>query len=337
MDTLSMRRFRMLMASVLVVSSWSLVAIHIPSSWLGGNARFVGPYRHRHVLRALAPKSGDEAAPQRRVAIVTGGSGGIGLACAHRLAAAGHDLVIGYGHDAELAKTGCDELVEKHGCKAVAVGGDLTTEEGRVSTIAAIFEAVDGFSSQTSHFVHAAGFFAEGLSSRHFDGGLGPDGCDFAMYDQYQSIYPKAFTAICEGTIKRMGDFKGRIVAISNPGCNCMQTPRLGYDMPGQGKAAMEQIVRYYAVRCAERGICVNSVSPAYTDTKEWNKIRLLMGKGDLEKGRELLDQRMLSRAPIKRWAQPDEIAAAVEFLTVGNTGLITGVNLPVDGGLHWV
>merc|ERR1719231_326308 len=99
----------------------------------------------------------------------------------------------------------------------------------------------------------------------------------------------------------------------------------------------MEHIVRMYAMRCAPRGICVNSISPAYTDTKEWNKVRLAMGQGDLKKGGELLDQRMLSRSPIKRWAQPDEIATAVEFLTVGNTGLITGATIPVDGGLHMV
>eukprot|EP00966_Prymnesium_polylepis_P131990 3052422-Prymnesium_polylepis.1 len=53
-------------------------------------------------------------------------------------------------------------------------------------------------------------------------------------------------------------------------GCRGAQTPRVGYDMPGQGKATMEFIVRMYAMRLAKRRICVNAVSPGYTDTKEW-------------------------------------------------------------------
>ena len=158
--------------------------------------------------------------------------------------------------------------------------------------------------ANVSAFVHAAGYFHDGLLSHHLDGGVS----DFAVYDAYQSIYPKAFVAISEGALSRMGA-GGRIVAISNPGCNSQQTPRVGYDMPGQGKATMEFAVRMYAMRTAKRGICVNAVSPGYTDTAEWDKARLTMGQGDLDKGRQLLDARMLSRSPVARWAAPDEIA----------------------------
>merc|ERR1719375_2820633 len=48
-----------------------------------------------------------------------------------------------------------------------------------------------------------------------------------------------------------------------------------------------------------------------------------------------MLNQRMLSRQPVKRWAQPDEIAQAVDFLCAEQSGLITGAIVPVDGGLH--
>lgn len=73
------------------------------------------------------------------------------------------------------------------------------------------------------------------------------------VYDQYQSIYPKAFVAIAERCIERMTDGEGKMVVVTNPGCNHLQTPRVGYDMPGQGKATMEFIVRMYARRLAER------------------------------------------------------------------------------------
>ena len=50
-----------------------------------------------------------------------------------------------------------------------------------------------------------------------------------------------------------------------------------------------------------------------------------------------MLDAKMLSRSPVQRWAQPDEIAQAVDFLCAEQSGLITGVTIPVDGGLHLV
>ena len=112
--------------------------------------------------------------------------------------------------------------------------------------------------------MHAAGFFADDLLSHHFVGAVD----SFDIYDAYQSIYPKAFVNFAEGCVTRMADGQGKIVCVSNPGCNHMQTPRVGYDMPGQGKATMEFVVRMYARRLAERKICVNAVSPGYTDTK---------------------------------------------------------------------
>ncbi len=274
---------------------------------------------------------GSADAAARPVAIVTGGSGGIGLACSHKLAAAGSDIVVAYGRNDARAEAACAELRDTHGVQAVSVRGDLTTEGGRASVVDGIFAAVGTLGGKNiSAFVHAAGFFHEQLLEHHFDGGM----ADFEVYDAYASIYPKAFVAICERALPLMGA-GGRIVAITNPGCNAMQTPRVGYDMPGQGKATMEYVVRMYAIRTAKRGICVNAVSPGYTDTAEWDKARLAMGGGDIEKGRAVLDARMLSRSPIQRWAAPDEIAQAVGFLCTQQTGMITGATIPVDGGLH--
>ena len=274
--------------------------------------------------------SANEAAAS--TAIVTGGSGGIGLACCHRLAARGANIVIAYGSNDELAASAKSQLEAAHGVEVRTIKGDLTQEASREETVASIFEAVDALGANVSSFVHAAGFFHNQLLQNHLDGA-----CEtFEVYDAYQSIYPKAFVAIAEGSLKRMGR-GGRMVAITNPGCNSVQTPRVGYDMPGQGKATMEFLVRMYAMRTAKRGICVNAVSPAYTDTPEWDKARLAMGQGDMAKGRELLDAKMLSRSPVQRWAAPDEIAQAVDFLCGEQSGLITGASIPVDGGLHLV
>jgi len=276
----------------------------------------------------LSAAETDAVAPA--VAIVTGGSGGIGLATCHKFAARGLNVVIAYGGNDERADSACKELASSHGVEVRAVCGDLTTDQTRDETVAKVFDAVDDLGGRVSVFVHAAGFFHNQLLQNHFDGAMET----FEVYDAYQSIYPKAFVAFTEGALARM-ERGGRIVAITNPGCNAMQTPRVGYDLPGQGKATMEFVVRMYAMRVAKRGICVNAVSPGYTDTAEWDKARLAMGRGDMEKGRELLDAKMLSRSPIERWAAPSEIAQAVDFLCGEQSGLITGVTVPVDGGLH--
>ena len=284
--------------------------------------------------RAGRPRlsEGASATAEPTTVIVSGGSGGIGLACCHKLAARGANVVIAYGRNEELAAAASKELTEAHGVEVRTVKGDLTKEGSRAEAVEAIFKEVDALGHNVSAFVHAAGYFHDQLLQHHFAGA-----CDsFEVYDAYQSIYPKAFVEIAEGALARMGR-GGRMVAITNPGCNLLQTPRVGYDMPGQGKATMEYIVRMYAIRVAKLGICVNAVSPAYTLTAEWDKARLAMGRGDLEKGRELLDAKMLSRSPIQRWAQPEEIAQAVDFLCAEQSGLITGATIPVDGGLHLV
>lgn len=266
------------------------------------------------------------------VAIITGGTGGIGLATARILAAQGYDLVLGYGSDVERANAACDELQAQSGSRVFSVGGDLTSDESRDNTIARFFEIVDGeLDGRVGAFVHAAGFFHERLLEHHLDGAIS----NFTVYDAYHSIYPKAFIAITEECLPRMPDGKGKIVAITNPGCNSLQAPRVGYDMPGQGKASMEWLVRLYALRLAKRGLCVNAVSPGYTDTKEWDKARLQMGRGDIEAGRKILDDRVLSRSPMRRWAEPSEIAQTISFLAAEQSGLITGAFVPVDGGLH--
>jgi len=292
-------------------------------------AAFVAPLPRAGRARRAAVHCSAEAAT---VAIITGGSGGIGLATAHRLAEKGFDCVLAYGSNDEQAASARSELEAAHDVRVRTVRGDLTQDESRTATVAEVFRVVDEeLSGKVGAFVHAAGFFADDLLSHHFVGAVE----SFEIYDAYQSIYPKAFVNFAEGCVTRMEDGQGKIVCVSNPGCNHMQTPRVGYDMPGQGKATMEFVVRMYARRLAERKICVNAVSPGYTDTKEWNKARLAMGQGDIELGRQRLDDKMLSRSPMKRWADADEIAQSISFLCSEQSGLITGHTLPVDGGLH--
>ena len=175
-----------------------------------------------HTLRCCA-----EAA---NVAIITGGSGGIGLATARRLAAQGFDCVLAYGSNDEAAASARSELEVAHGVRVRTVKGDLTEHESREATVAEIFRVVDDeLGGTVAAFVHAAGFFYDGLLSHHFAGA-----CEtFEVYDAYQSIYPKAFVNLAEGCVKRMADGQGKLVCVTNPGCNSAQThPTQGLQSP---------------------------------------------------------------------------------------------------------
>lgn len=134
-------------------------------AWAPGSPE--GPRRAAQVRARSAVPAMQMPAP---VAIVTGGSGGIGLAVCHRLAARGLNIVIAYGHNEERAAKACEELSTAHGISVASVRGDLTTETGRNEAVNAIFTEVDALGGKVSAFVHAAGYFASDLLSHHFDG-----------------------------------------------------------------------------------------------------------------------------------------------------------------------
>ena len=119
-----------------------------------------------------------------------------------------------------------------------------------------------------------------------------------------------------------MPDGKGRIIMISTPGCDHMSVPRAFYELPGQGKAAAEAIIRSYALRLAPRKITANVVIPGITNTDEWWM--------DEQKLQEYAER----RSPMKELLQPAAIANVIGFLLSEAAQSTTGAVIPVDGGL---
>ena len=127
-----------------------------------------------------------------------------------------------------------------------------------------------------------------------------------------------------------MEDGKGHIVAISSPGCNNNQTPKVGYIWPGQAKAVVEFLTRYYAKALAPRQITINVVIPGFTKTEAWNAVTSKYGGVESE-----TMKKMIEKTPMQRWVTPTDIGRAVAFLCSPKASFITGVALPVDGGFH--
>ncbi len=243
-----------------------------------------------------------------KVAVVTGGSRGIGAATAKRLAAEGATVVVNYARSADAA----DEVVKRiteAGGEAVAVQAEVSDER----QVKAMFEKVDErFGGRVDVLVNNAGVFEtapiEEASTSHLDGQL--------------SVNVRAVFAVTREAIRRMGE-GGRIITIGS--CLGERLPFPGGAAYGASKAAAKLLGQGWARDLGPRGITVNTVQPGPIDTE--------MNPADASKNPAADYQRSLTA--LGRYGKPEEIAAAVAFLASPEASYITGATLNVDGGFN--
>ena len=302
----------------------------------------------------------------RPVAIVTGGTRGIGSGIATALARQGYDLLLTYNTNQETAKQFVEMIHDMFpDCKVECVGGDMTLVETRDR----IFECYDtkfcGRSLQV--LVHNAGQYVgvtsdnvEGLEADNLkfgdgslisrrqkddnnddENGSGSEYTDLTTIKYYQRLYGDAWIDLCERCLQRMnnndGDISGggSIIGISSPGVNpCLYRPDRTYSGPGSGKTIMEYSMRIYAKVVAPRNINVNVVVPGLVQTPEWQS-NTKYRKDSTESGQEMMDRLVDKLVPMKRLMNPIDIGNVVAFLCSPPGRFITGMTLPVDGGIH--
>ncbi len=271
-------------------------------------------------------------------AIVTGGTRGIGFGISQKLAEDGYDLILGFNTNEDAASNAKAIIESTYKVKVYTVKGDVAQE----STVERLFQSVeDNFNGKLTALVHNAGLYlgmttapasSEAQLAANSQRQLFGDGnlTSLAQYDYYQNVYPKCFIRCIEKAVNYMENGNGYIVATSSPGCNNNQTPKLAYIMPGQAKAVVEFLTRYYAKILASRQITVNVVIPGFTKTEAWNSVTAKSGGVDSE-----IMQERIKHTPMQRWCLPTEIGQLVSFLCSPKAAFITGVAIPIDGGLH--
>lgn len=258
-----------------------------------------------------------------KTAVITGGTRGIGLGIATCMARDGYSLVLGFNANEQAAAQTKEQLEKEYKVRVVVVGGDIAAP----ATMQDLFKAVEQhFDNNCTAFVHNAGLYI-GVTTE--SGKLSPaaDAEFDHVWDYYQKVYPQAF----KRGVMLAQKCKGlkHILAISSPGCNATQPPRVGYESPGQAKAAVEFLVRTQASALASQGINVNCVVPGLVRTEAWERQSQKMGI-PAEQLKHFADG-----TPAQRWADPVEIGEAVAFLCSSKASFITGMSMPVDGGLH--
>src|SRR5437763_12112783 len=240
------------------------------------------------------------------LALVTGGSRGIGRAIAERLARDGSDIAFIYRRDAKAAAE-VEAAVRARGRSCTALLADL----GEPAEVAAALDRLGD--TPVDFFVAnaAATAFRPLLEVKPHH------------LEKTYAITIGAFLQIVQRIAPRMPP-TGRIVTISG-----MDTHRYvaGHGILASAKAALEALTRYLAVELGPRGITVNCVNPGYVET---DSVTLYFGD---ETSRQAFFEEVEGTTPLRALGQPAEVAAAVAFLCSPEASWMQGQVLYLDGG----
>lgn len=241
-----------------------------------------------------------------KVAIVTGGSRGLGRAAAEALAARGAHVVITYVRGEAEARAAVEAITAKGG-KAEAIGFDVAD---MAAAEAAIADAAKRL-GRLDILVANAGISIDNLLLRVKEDEL----------DRLFAVNVKGALACARAAIKVMMRARtGRIVLLSSV---VGEMGNVGQTAYAATKAALLGVTKSLAREYASRGITVNAVSPGFIETDMTASI-----------GAEMKDG-LLRAVPLGRIGRAEEVAAAVLFLCSDEASYITGQTLRVNGGMY--
>jgi 3-oxoacyl-[acyl-carrier protein] reductase len=233
-----------------------------------------------------------------RVALVTGGSRGIGAAIARDLAQAGAAVAVNYRAQADEANAVIEEL-RRAGAKAIAIQADVS----QAAEVAKMVARVTSELGPVDILVNNAGI----AMTRSVDDLTEAD------FDQTIAVNLKSVFLCIQAVLPMMRQRKwGRIVNISSGAARGAGAIGPHYNA---SKAGMEGLMRGYAARLVKEGITVNAVAPSLIETD------MMKGQPDLK-----------NRIPLGRLGRPEEVSKAVMMLI--DNPYMTGQTIAMSGGM---
>lgn len=241
-----------------------------------------------------------------RVAIVTGGNGGIGYAIAEGLAGAGAAVAI-TGRNAAKGEAAAEQL-RSAGARAIFVESDVADRDSNLRTV----ESVTGAFGDIAILVNNAGIHvanaADGMTLEQWDADISVNLTGAFLC--CQAVYPSM--------VKRGG---GKIINIASVGAFLGQPFAPNY---AASKGGIISLTKALAVEWAKDNIQVNAILPGLILTE-------MTGPG--KQVAPEFDRMVKSRTPAKRWGEPEDFQGVAVFLASDASAFVTGTELVVDGG----
>lgn len=251
-----------------------------------------------------------------KVAAITGGSIGIGLAIAHGLAAEGvHLALCARGEDRVMAAA--RSISDRYGVRAIGVRADVSKPEDIDHFVAAIEEEFGG----ADILINNAGTGSEETILE------APD----ERWQYYWDLHVMAAVRLSRALAPLMRGRGGGVIL--NNASICATQP-LGYEpIYNVTKAALVMFSKCLANELIPYSIRVNTINPGLVMTPDWQKTAKLLTEGEDITWEEYLDQIAKDNAPIGRFASPEEVANLFVFLCSPRASYCVGSTYYIDGG----
>ena len=247
------------------------------------------------------------AQDKHRVALVTGGMGGLGEAVCVKLAALGYTVVTTHSPGNSKAQEWLGAM-NKQGLKFHAYPCDVVDWASCVACVAQVVKEV----GPVDVLVNNAGITRD-MTFKKMD----KANWDAVIRTNLDSCFNMT-KQVCDGMVDRGW---GRIINISSVNGQKGAFGQVNYSA---AKAGMHGFTKALSLEVARKGVTVNTISPGYIGTKMVMAIP-----------QEVLDSKIIPQIPMGRLGKPDEIAGLVAYLSSEEAAFVTGANIAINGGQH--
>jgi acetoacetyl-CoA reductase len=243
----------------------------------------------------------------KRIAVVTGGMGGLGESISTKMHDAGYTVVV--THSPGNSKVG-DWLatMESQGYKFHAYGVDVADYESCQQCVAKIQAEV----GPVDILVNNAGITRDMTFKK-----MTKVDWDSVMKTNLDSVFNMT-KPVCESMVDRGW---GRIINVSSVNGSKGAFGQTNYSA---AKAGMHGFSKSLALEVARKGVTVNTISPGYIGTKMVTAIP-----------KEILDTKIIPQIPVGRLGKPEEVAGLIIYLCSEEAAFVTGANIAINGGQH--
>jgi acetoacetyl-CoA reductase len=242
-----------------------------------------------------------------RIALVTGGMGGLGEAVCIKFAALGYEVVTTYSPGNTKAKDWLASM-EQQGFKFHAFPCDVSDYNSAQECVSAITKEL----GPIDVLVNNAGITRD-MTFKKMD----KTNWDAVIRTNLDSVFNMT-KPVCDAMTERGW---GRIINISSVNG---QKGAFGQTNYSAAKAGMHGFTKALALEVARKGVTVNTISPGYIGTKMVMAIP-----------QEVLDSKIIPQIPMARLGKPEEVAGLVAYLSSDEAAFVTGANIAINGGQH--